>query len=1373
LPKAPVATPPIIRNPTPRQTQAAARQISSSITRIVGSSGSGRERLARREALLREVRTDPRYARERASLGHWAREQAKLITPDAQRRMVTDRVRPGPQPTRVRLGVGPLTLGTVNLTATSRALGELAVKVAPGLKQNAPSGRLFKNALGDLGALGSFPFVGGYTAGHAIVHDVSQMVQHPTSWSNRPSESGKLLSGIAKGIAHEVTHPGESFSQHPILTALDAAGAVSLGGRLAGAASRRMGRSSTVRPPLAMMDDAGQPAIVQRTYSKDETRRQVQKHEDSKREPMRDANGKVVTVKDRGQDVPVLKSTASEKEKFARQRGDFIASRGNMQERRVRDQATKVSRVIGVKGKAARNIVAMAVEGTLTSARHFASDLRAHRDRIAARIQEHESGARTYTHSGDYEAAKNRLRLVDKVLSNPKAMAQGPRIIAEAERHGANLNAGDAANAAAKIIDPLAARRSALSVPALEHMGARHFSVEEHQALEADARKAEQAATEAYHAAKSPADRQAALAALDVAREHRIAVSGREPTGVRAHENAKTAHVVAKQRAKAAHDAEAAAQRRVQALAAQHKVERGRDAHHGPVAAYYVGPHRFALRQDAIAFAKLKGTPLREIKRIATTAGESKRVGELSNARRALKAATDRRRGADKALKSAARGVKDNPLPETEAALRYGERSRGLGFAKHPGEFLSNEDIEDFLHSRGRNPDTVAYLPHREDIIGARAHHAQMRPGQRPVLDSGPTRTGEAYLNGVTEASVRLLHDQGVRQVVQLNKAKQLDKMVQDHGLRHPAWAKAQRGEPLTKGEQRVVDKGGGFTEAEATEVSRRAFNDTGERLTPMRMYNAGLSRETQRIIREDFQGPGGMETLQQHLLDDRIVKPSSKPDTRTRNVALVPSDLVERLQAHARAAGHVEKFFQWLNKPFRMAVLPQPRWLTGNFVEAQLVRLPTVGSGLVNIPGLAVDVTAAIKGLKALEQMGPEGKAAAEAIRAQQTTSGLFIGGRGAGVHRTTGEALPEFAARRYGRLVSKLPVVDQATQLVRSAAHWITMPLQMFFEFNRVGIENPAQIAGFGHNFRQDIQAITGSWIKSILLQDQAVKDAAAGYVHTAAQERAMHAQYELLGQYAGYSPALRALVQSVAPFLPWALNSARFAYWTMPIHNTVKTALLVKTAEIVQKDWEEIHKNTPPGSLKNAIPNGKGGWIDLQRYTPYSLTAPIAQGGDLRGIAQEFTPQFSGFAEALGGKDPFGRDLKVQPNKGNPTGKPSTGQDFLIALYSFLESTTPYLSTARRLREHGETAYGDSTVASPKTKPNTGHGMSAAERTFSPFRPTYLRGTGGPVAAPKRKPQRQAVSSAPADPWDAVDQASSSAAQSTGPDPWQAVK
>jgi hypothetical protein len=42
----------------------------------------------------------------------------------------------------------------------------------------------------------------------------------------------------------------------------------------------------------------------------------------------------------------------------------------------------------------------------------------------------------------------------------------------------------------------------------------------------------------------------------------------------------------------------------------------------------------------------------------------------------------------------------------------------------------------------------------------------------------------------------------------------------------------------------------------------------------------------------------------------------------------------------------------------------------------------------------------------------------------------------------------------------------------------------------------------------------------------------------------------QHELLGKYEGFRPTTRALIQGPMPFLPWALNAARFVYWTMPV-------------------------------------------------------------------------------------------------------------------------------------------------------------------------------------------------------------------------------
>jgi hypothetical protein len=300
--------------------------------------------------------------------------------------------------------------------------------------------------------------------------------------------------------------------------------------------------------------------------------------------------------------------------------------------------------------------------------------------------------------------------------------------------------------------------------------------------------------------------------------------------------------------------------------------------------------------------------------------------------------------------------------------------------------------------------------------------------------------------------------------------------------------------------------------------------------------------------------------------------------------------------------------------------------------------------------------------------------------------------------------------------------------TELAASAVHWIAMPLHAFFWINQKLVESPAQKIAFGHTFRRDLQAITGSWIKAAVSGTQAAAEAARGLVNTPAQHRFMQDQYELLGKYAGFNPKLRAFVQSVAPFLPWMLNAARFVYWTMPVHNTVKTALLVKSYETVQEDWEEIHRTVPPGGLKDAIPTEDGGWIDLARYTPYGLTAPIAGGGNLGSIPGQFTPQFGGAANALGGLDPFGRPLKMRPTPGNPKGKPGPADLAKIAAYNLFEAVAPYVSTGRRLREGGETAFADSTFWSPKTKPGTSHGQSALERTFSPFRPTYLHAGGG---------------------------------------------
>jgi hypothetical protein len=184
--------------------------------------------------------------------------------------------------------------------------------------------------------------------------------------------------------------------------------------------------------------------------------------------------------------------------------------------------------------------------------------------------------------------------------------------------------------------------------------------------------------------------------------------------------------------------------------------------------------------------------------------------------------------------------------------------------------------------------------------------------------------------------------------------------------MRHPAVAKAAAGKKLTKYEQRVVDRGGYWTGPEAKEAIARA-EARGENLVAVRAFPGRLDAETQKIIREDMQGPGAMDTLGQRLLNDRVLT-EGLDGHRTRNVVLMNAHLVQRLQDHLKPSTSAGKFGQIVNRAFRYAVLPQPRWVVGNFFEPLVVRMPGVGSG-INVFGLGMDFAAGVRQIKHMER--------------------------------------------------------------------------------------------------------------------------------------------------------------------------------------------------------------------------------------------------------------------------------------------------------------------------------------------------------------------------------------------------------------------
>lgn len=607
------------------------------------------------------------------------------------------------------------------------------------------------------------------------------------------------------------------------------------------------------------------------------------------------------------------------------------------------------------------------------------------------------------------------------------------------------------------------------------------------------------------------------------------------------------------------------------------------------------------------------------------------------------------------------------------------------------GKILTNEAIRRHAARSGRAPESLAYVPH---VIGAgrkSSFHRPFRPGGRPVAP-GVTRTGALFKRGATAVGTDLLREELTKKGVTASNAQAIDKFIGESGLTRP--------------------DGQHFNAKEGLETAARLNADGTTQYVPVRAFAAKLDRDTREKLAGE-QNSSAMETAHQAMLNDRIVK--SGDQSKARNVVLVPKNQVDTLMRHLKPAGEFEKVVQLLNAPFRMAVLPQPRWLTGNFLEPYVVRLPLSGAG-INLPGSAVDVTAATKLVRGMEKSGDASMVrTAQEVRGMML-GGMFIGRRGASVRRTYQDFSGNTARALYAAHVARnLPAVKQMGDLVLTIPH-------TFFNVNRV-IESTAQRIALGKAAREDIQQFTGSWMKTIALGKKSLDEVQKGLVDTATQHRFMERQYELLGQYDGFKPELRRAVQTAFPFLPWTLNSLRFVYWTLPAHSSATFTALVKSAQHVQAEWEAEHKDVPPGTLSDALVQKDKGLVDVGRYTPFGVSIPLSH-GQIEGLPSTFMPQLSGAQEALSGKDPFGRPLQVPKTPSNPKGEATPAQKLGIALNSAAESTIPLLAMGRRLQEKGGTSYANSTIFSPKAKPESSHGMSAVERTLNPFRPTYLK-------------------------------------------------
>lgn len=646
------------------------------------------------------------------------------------------------------------------------------------------------------------------------------------------------------------------------------------------------------------------------------------------------------------------------------------------------------------------------------------------------------------------------------------------------------------------------------------------------------------------------------------------------------------------------------------------------------------------------------------------------------------------------------------------------------------GNVVPTEQVRAELRERGVDPDVVSHLPHMP--LGQGAYYKQDTQSRRNAdthsLTGAMHKRGEsAFEWDHVEAS--LAHGRTLAANI-----RSLDQFVHDTGVR--------------------VGKG---TWKETVQAARNSVDTEGRpHYVAMRRVGSRIDPDRQETAR-NLQDVETNTQLTKDMFDERLKAPDQDgPDV----AVLVPRQAVDRAKEHVKGGGASIASMQALSSQFRQTVLPfSTKWMFGNVAEAVLrTAMVTVNpldrrTARVALDRMIAEDALAVHGgnprvAKAARQLIELGSGAkrtvnmraVKALRAElmdyapnartaemELTGGLFFGAKGQTVRRTQDEL--GFTGRQVSRL-GRLPIINEYMAMTR----WLG---RKGFAINRL-FEREAQYTALGKHVRNELETFSGRWQSGIRLNDKALQEFSRGLLGTPAQLKAANWLDETLGRYSRFSPTTRKWIQTYTPFLPWYLNAIRFTMVTLPAKHPIKFALWTSAERTFEQDWEDQHKDIPPGygDFFASIPTKDEGYkLGITQSTPFGLLGPIGGGGDFSDFSALMLPQFSGTLAALRGKDPFGQDLAL------PNGDTLDIGDYAkIAGNSFLESVIPLLNMGRRLREQAGTSLATSTILDPQIKPgsegNKGRGESAANRVFNaPFRTTYLR-PGGEASGPVRK-------------------------------------
>jgi hypothetical protein len=265
---------------------------------------------------------------------------------------------------------------------------------------------------------------------------------------------------------------------------------------------------------------------------------------------------------------------------------------------------------------------------------------------------------------------------------------------------------------------------------------------------------------------------------------------------------------------------------------------------------------------------------------------------------------------------------------------------------------------------------------------------------------------------------------------------------------------------------------------------------------------------------------------------------------------------------------------------------------------------------------------------------------------------------------------------------------------------------------------LEHNARLMGLGKLAHREVAEFSRSWKNGVTLQAKALDELSHRMETNPALVAKLGRQIDdMFGKYNKFTPAQRAAIQSIAPFLPWYLNAAKYVFWNLPAHHPVSSALMASLRQTINQDTKDGKQ----------APLNVYAMQELARISPFGIFTPdttspgssplqvaanLGKGQQL--LPGAILPEAQGALYNYAGSNSFGEGPLKSPQG---DAKPRSPGAVAAASESLLEAFLPLARYVREIQEGGKPAYGTSTVLSPQ--PEQGKGQtSVPNRILNPF-------------------------------------------------------